>query len=1200
MAHAGDEWELSKENVQPLRQGRVMSTLQEVLSQQDSSSNTAIQQQKQAFELELRFYSGEDPLDVWDRYIKWAEQAFPQGGKESNLCPLLERAVKIFHKEQRYYGDLRYVNICIKFANFCSEPLDLYSYLHSQGIGITHAVLYITWAEEFEARGNYKKADSIFQQGIQCKAEPIDKMEVHHRQFQARVSRQALQGIMDGPDVEDSEVHEPQRSSLADLKSRGKNKARAPVSRVGDSIKQSTQGLRLQAVPPQQIPSRSRFAVFDENAALPVVAELPSLTPQTWAAPPPARAKENDQRAGPWNSGRSSKSSQQLPASETPQILPSFTPYVDESVQQQTVTPCKINPTITSVLSSRKPGKEEDPLQRVQNNSQGKEEKVMYCKNKIYAGVEEFSLEEIRAEIYMAKVRKKREEELQASALRRQEMERQIEEMERKLKMLGVCTEERISEQIQECAHILEQYGWMLNLKKSSSQVLYFLGMRYDIILSKGRVFLPENKNKSLSLRTDQDDESRKVPCNSEAIPHSETEDGGLCTSRPALDEEFPVCARSSVPAPTLESVNQVSAIEWISSIKSVSNGEEEAQKDIPSQGRENTWAEGDPTKERLGNVSIVRRGVDVGEHPTQSGSTQTGHESHSSDTSQDGTDEERLWDPKYSYEENKVLIHSILERETIFFQRERVAGLSSLPPCDVPFTIFDESSEAQPNTTTQRRSLLPVRRPLNAVPKAKVMGKHDEAPLTDALDGIEPLNEEAIVCGSGKNKTLFPDPEDTCDFVRAAQLASTPFHRAREESEESVQGDLSELERIPLREKTPVCENSFRPELCIKKLSPILEASQEDTRSSVSSVSSTTSIFSSKTLPVPEKLELASEMIEESPQAVESGELHRQLLEPLSDLLTSPEIHHEMGLMPVMKEHEEVELGCETFCLKTEVVLSPNNRLYMGVPADCDMGDMKGVALKVDYQPVPWDFYITLQLKERLGDIFETVFVGQNNCYLFQDGCINLYKDINRFSVEDIFQDSEEVIKEVIVLVAYNLLSQVEKLHSVEIVHGDLRPDTLLLDDRIFDVSSCTDMDNVLKMIDFSHSMDMKLCPTVKLSSFPVAQTEHCQQFLNHRTSSYQVDLFGIADVVHLMIFKKHLELQQENSVWKISREVPRLKGRNLWNKFFAKILNDEDPCTANILRELKEELMELFDSCFQDRLCNYFIQLEMRLNPL
>uniref|UniRef100_A4IGT5 LOC100125106 protein n=1 Tax=Xenopus tropicalis TaxID=8364 RepID=A4IGT5_XENTR len=409
MAQAGDEWELSKENVQPLRQGRVMSTLQEVLSQQESASHTAIQQQKQAFELELRFYSGDDPLDVWDRYIKWAEQAFPQGGKESNLCPLLERAVKIFHEEQRYYDDLRYLSICLKFANFCSEPLDLYSYLHSQRIGVSHALLYITWAEQFEARGNFKKADSIFQQGMQHKAEPLEKLEIHHRQFQARVSRQILQGISEGPEAEEPEVPEPQRSSLADLKSRGKNKVKAPINRVGDSIKPRPHGLSVQAAPTQQIPSRSRFAVFDENAAS-AAPELPSLTPQQWTAPPPARSKENEQKAGQWNSGRPSRNSHQAAAaSEPPQTLPSFMPYVDESAQQQTVTPCKINPAVTSVLSSRKPGKEEDPLQRVQNNSQGKEEKVMYCKDKVYAGVEEFSLEEIRAEIYLAKIRKKRE-----------------------------------------------------------------------------------------------------------------------------------------------------------------------------------------------------------------------------------------------------------------------------------------------------------------------------------------------------------------------------------------------------------------------------------------------------------------------------------------------------------------------------------------------------------------------------------------------------------------------------------------------------------------------------------------------------------------------------------------------------------------------------------------------------------------------
>lgn len=75
-------------------------------------------------------------------------------------------------------------------------------------------------------------------------------------------------------------------------------------------------------------------------------------------------------------------------------------------------TPCKIEPSINRVLSSRKPAEREDPLQRVQHQQQdaeAKKEMVMYCKEKVYAGVDEFSFEEIRAEIYRQKARKKEE-----------------------------------------------------------------------------------------------------------------------------------------------------------------------------------------------------------------------------------------------------------------------------------------------------------------------------------------------------------------------------------------------------------------------------------------------------------------------------------------------------------------------------------------------------------------------------------------------------------------------------------------------------------------------------------------------------------------------------------------------------------------------------------------------------------------------
>lgn len=51
------------------------------------------------------------------RYVKWTEQTFPQGGKESNLAAILERAVKALNEQQRYYQDPRYLNLWLKFVS---------------------------------------------------------------------------------------------------------------------------------------------------------------------------------------------------------------------------------------------------------------------------------------------------------------------------------------------------------------------------------------------------------------------------------------------------------------------------------------------------------------------------------------------------------------------------------------------------------------------------------------------------------------------------------------------------------------------------------------------------------------------------------------------------------------------------------------------------------------------------------------------------------------------------------------------------------------------------------------------------------------------------------------------------------------------------------------------------------------------------
>uniref|UniRef100_A0A8D1Z7A5 BUB1 mitotic checkpoint serine/threonine kinase B n=1 Tax=Sus scrofa TaxID=9823 RepID=A0A8D1Z7A5_PIG len=895
----GDEWELSKENVQPLRQGRIMSTLQGALAQQESTCNTTLQQQKRAFESEIRFYAGNDPLDVWDRYINWTEQNYPQGGKESNMSTLLERAIEALQGEKRYYNDPRFLSLWLKLGHLCNEPLDMYSYLHNQGIGISLAQFYISWAEEYEARENFKKADMIFQEGIQQKAEPMERLQSQHRHFQARVSRQTLLAL----EKEEDEAFGssvPQRSTLAELKSKGKKTARVPISRVGGALKAPNQNRGLQNPVPQQMQSNSRITIFDENAEEASRAEASKPTVQPWIAPPIPRAKENELQAGPWNTGRPLEyrpRGNTASMTAVPSMLPSFTPYVEETAQQPVMTPCKIEPSINHILSTRKPGKEEaDLLQRVQNHqqeSEEKKEKIMYCKEKIYAGVGEFSFEEIRAEVFRKKLKEQREAELLTSAKKRAEMQKQIEEMEKKLKEIQTTQQERASDQQEE--------------KMSTKE--------------------------TAELRIAS--ESQEIPA--------------LSLSNSA----YPVNACASPSA--------------------------------------------DPPR--------------------------------------------------------------------VLAQRRPLAILKTLE---------------------------------------SITSNEDVSPdVCDEFTGIEPLSEDAIITGF-RNVTICPNPEDTCDFARAAHFASTPFHEMiclkdlPSDSKRQLQEE--DLDVKTSEDQQTACGTIYNPTLSIKKLSPIIEDSREATHSSgfSGSSASVTSTSSIKCLQIPEKLELTNETADGPPQSPWCSQYRRQLLKSLPELTASAEFFIEDRPMPNLEIEKEIELDNEDYCIIQEYLTCEDYKLFWVTPRN----SAELTIIKVSSQPVLWDFYINLKLKERLNEECDNLC----SCYQYQDGCIIWHQYINCFTIQDLLQHSEFITHEMTVLIIYNLLTIVEKLHKAEIVHGDLSPRSLILRNRIHDPYDCDKNNQALKIVDFSYSVDLRAQLDVfNLSGFRTVQILEGQKILANCSSPYQ-----------------------------------------------------------------------------------------------
>uniref|UniRef100_A0A8D0GVS8 BUB1 mitotic checkpoint serine/threonine kinase n=1 Tax=Sphenodon punctatus TaxID=8508 RepID=A0A8D0GVS8_SPHPU len=134
------------------------------------------------FEVHIQNYKGDDPLDLWDRYVQWVDGISKTEGRQNHLSSLLERLVKMFLNDKRYHHDPRFINCCIKFAEFISHPGQFFDYMYSQGIGTRSSALYVSWAQQLEMQGNMQHANAIIQKGIHNEAQPTEKLHQQYRE----------------------------------------------------------------------------------------------------------------------------------------------------------------------------------------------------------------------------------------------------------------------------------------------------------------------------------------------------------------------------------------------------------------------------------------------------------------------------------------------------------------------------------------------------------------------------------------------------------------------------------------------------------------------------------------------------------------------------------------------------------------------------------------------------------------------------------------------------------------------------------------------------------------------------------------------------------------------------------------------------------------------------------------------------------
>ncbi|KAL9630081.1 MAG: hypothetical protein Q9164_006595, partial [Protoblastenia rupestris] len=197
--------ETHKENIQSLPGGRSAKALASHFAPTSRSSfrtpgdtrnlNDAIREE---YELELSsIQDSDDPLDIYDRYVKWTLGAYPsaQATPESQLRPLLEQATKAFQSAVHYKNDPRYLKLWLNYIRFFSDaPRETFAYLARHNIGEGLALFYEDFAAWLEGAGRWKQAEEVYRLGIEREARPAERLIRKFGEFQHRFESRVVNG----------------------------------------------------------------------------------------------------------------------------------------------------------------------------------------------------------------------------------------------------------------------------------------------------------------------------------------------------------------------------------------------------------------------------------------------------------------------------------------------------------------------------------------------------------------------------------------------------------------------------------------------------------------------------------------------------------------------------------------------------------------------------------------------------------------------------------------------------------------------------------------------------------------------------------------------------------------------------------------------------------------------------------------------
>ncbi|KAG5680108.1 hypothetical protein PVAND_009634 [Polypedilum vanderplanki] len=1159
--------------------------------------------------------NGNDPLDLWWKYICWLEN---HQELEAKFRKTVEQCLSIYDKYEIYKQDLRLVKLYIKYIDFQPNPLNLYKILYQQGIGTKCAAFYIGWAHYYNSANHFKQAESIYNLGVQLKAEPLNELETAQKNFRFSVAQRMLYNDESSKKRTISSLEE-QRQQITSLSPHQIHSAKRMRSdSQNDQYNTTTNSQQYANNHEYNNYNNSNYNsnVSPNDASYAICSSLSYVYDDSNGY---ASMEEQPQQ-------------HQKPITYTFncgfQMPPNFINYARNSDDPWNVPLCLEEPY--------------DPNRR-----------CYYPKKSVYSGDDcEYSIEELKAHKWRLKIEEKRREEemrrqreyeeklqkeQQEKERLRQETEakRQREEQERirkeqeaqrikmeqdKLQRQREDTERLRRQQEEEQMNRYnqsqmyqmqqqQQQRWNYHQQQQHSPANYPPNYHHGSYYHQSPQSYSYSHDHQYQTQTNMYSQSNMYHSpHYQNSPNYAPQQQSVIVNRthyenhqyymnypthsPVHQSQVPLSPyhhhQQQPPSHIHHSPHQMPhQQQMISHPNQISNepnktlmGTQQHQQNLynnQTQSVNHTKSHyNEPDYQDVEYLIDHQAEIDpkMLQQPIIEGNSKeytNGASDESESYEDDDDDEEEEEDDENEEEQIPTIVNSYMlddleeqiEASTISFSsngksRDKKITIKFRKEKTTTTIINSESNSESSQSQTQQKIPLESTSTTSSINEKKKKKK----------------NKDILSSYDGENTQFMPSATNSCSSTNNGE---TNNNQNISFSKITFNGCVTPI-RKPGASKTSTPISTYK---YLKNKSSFISNQNDDSLCSYNGDQNSFFQAENDDEYKSRRLEKALATIDEHMKKRDidpfNSELCRAFLTKLN--FPNPENSNDYTVtnvnLPKLIKNQTVPISGISYQIEKEVGRGAYGAVFRGI----NLMDGSAVALKYQRPSnmATWELYICTELKNRIknADIlpgFMTIsaaVIAPNASVLISEfSQYGSLLDINN----RIRTATTKVMHESLVMhFSSQILNIVAHLHDCKIIHADIKPDNWLL----MTLPSADTHIPSLRLIDFGCAIDMTLFKEGQ-EFRKIIETDGftCVEMQEGRLWSYQTDLFCVAGTIHVMLFGEYMQVNKKFGQWEIKQKFPRYLNKTLWTDIFSKLLNIKDSNNLPKLRQMKAQI--------------------------